>query len=214
MGQGQIYKIDIKSKSSEKINGVDSAKLGFALDNNAFVLSAGNVFKVDLASGRNEKIIEGQDGSDLAVFLGNVYIVSTSGIYKFVPIEKGYADGANYLDAGEIFDASSGLAIDGNVWVTRGNQILKYLRGERQEFEVSGMTASLGQLGKIYTTADSDNLYVVDVANSALLVIGKDGVYKRAYQASEFGRATGLVVDEVSGKMYISVDKKILEGGL
>lgn len=214
VAKGQIYKVDIRSKSSEKINGIDGAKGAFVFDNSAFVLSAGKVFKVDLAGGKQEKIIEGQDGSDLAVFLGNVYIVSTSGIYKFVPIEKGYAPGVNYLEDAETFDTTSHLAIDGTVWVTKNNQIFKYLRGKKQEFSVSGMTASLGQLGKIYTTVDSDNLYVIDVANSALLVIGKDGVYKRAYQGAEFGKAAGLVVDEAGGKMYLAVDKKILGAGL
>lgn len=213
IASGTIFKVDIKSKSVEKVDSVAGVKVGFVFDTNAFILSGGNVFKVDIASGKQEKIISGQDGSDLAVFLGNVYIVSAAGIYKFVPIEKGYAPGVVYLE-GESFDSQSHLAIDGSVWVTKNNQILKYLRGKKQEFAISGMTATPGQLGKIYTAADYDNLYVVDVANSALLVIGKDGVYKRAYQASEFGKATGLVVDEVSGKMYITVDKKILEAGL
>ena len=213
IGSGTIFKVDEKSKSSEKINGVEGAKAGFVFDTNAFILSGGNVFRVDIGSGKQEKVISGQDGSDLAVFLGNVYIVSASGIYKFVPIEKGYAAGVNYLE-GETFDSQSHLAIDGSVWVTKNNQILKYLRGKKQEFAISGITATLGQLGKIYTTVDSNNLYVVDVTNSALLVIGKDGVYKKAYQASEFGKATGLVVDEAGGKMYITVDKKILGAGL
>ena len=60
-----------------------------------------------------------------------------------------------------------------------------------------------------------DNLYVVDAANEALLAIGKDdGILKKSYQAKEFGKATGLVVDEQAGKIYISVDNKILVADL
>ena len=214
VGSGTIFKVDIKSKSVDKINSVEGAKAGLVFDSGAFILSGGNVFKVDIGSGKQEKVIEGQDGSDLAVFLGNVYILSQSGINKFVPVDKGYTQSENYLERAQSFSESSHFAIDGSIWVTDGSQILKYTRGKRDEFTISGLGGSNSQFGEIYTDANLDNLYVVDVANSALLVIGKDGVYKKAYQSPDFGKASALVVDEGAGKMYVSVDNKILEAEL
>lgn len=211
---GAIFKVNIKSKSAEKVALVDGAKIGFFFDNSAFVIAGGSIFKVDITGGKPEKIIEGQGGSDLAVFLGNVYILSQSGINKFVPIDKGYTQSENYLERAQSFSTSSHFAIDGSIWVTSGSQILKYTRGKRDEFTISGLGGSNSQFGEIYTDSDLDNLYVVDVANSALLVIGKDGVYKKAYQSPDFGKASGLVVDEGAGKMYVSVDNKILSAEL
>ena len=106
------------------------------------------------------------------------------------------------------------MAIDGNVWVTSGGNIFKFLRGEKQNFEISGLTGNSSVFGEIYTNGGLDNLYVVDKANSALLVISKDGVYKKAYQASEFSQAKGICVNADESKVFIAVGNKVLETSL
>ena len=188
------------------------------LDNDsAYILTGDAVFEVDLGVGRQsepKKIVAGQVADDLVVFLGNIYLLSFEGIAKFVPIEAGYSGPQVYLDEKVKFAPDSTMAIDGSVWVASGNKIFKFLRGVRQDFEISGLTSTAGEFGMIYTNADLDNLYVVDRINAALLVIDKNGVYQKVYQAEEFGKAADLVVDEVGERMYLAIDNKILEAGL
>ena len=54
----------------------------------------------------------------------------------------------------------------------------------------------------------------MDHANSAVLVVAKDGTYKKSYQSKEFAKLTSIMVDETSGKMYITSGDKIMVAGL
>lgn len=211
---GVVFQIDVKSKETRKVDGVKGARSGFVFDNNAFVFDGSDISKVDLASGKSEKVIEGEKALDIAVFLGNVYLLSNDQIYKYTPFEGGYAKTIDYLSERRQFSEKSRFVIDGSIWVTNGTEILEYLRGEAQDFAISGLTGNIGKFTEIYTDSDSENIYAIDSENGALLVIGKDGIYKEAYQAAEFANAADLVVDEAAGKFYIAVGSKVLEGGL
>jgi len=72
----------------------------------------------------------------------------------------------------------------------------------------------VGEFGVIYTSSQLDNLYVIDSVNSALLVIGKDGIYKRVYQSGEFARTADIVVNPGEKTMYLVSANKILMGKL
>lgn len=185
---------------------------GFVYDNTLFALSGGKVIKLNL-QGVEQEIAEGSGALDMSVFLGNIYLLGADQILKFVPIADGYAQGANYLEQSVTFGAGSRLAIDGSVWITNGSSVLKYTRGVDDNFSISGISG-IGELGEIYTNSDSEKVYVIDKTNSALLVIGKDGLWEKSYNSNEFSRATDLYVDEESGKMYIATGSKILRADL
>ncbi len=191
------------------IGGVADTKSGFVFDNKAFILSGGKVYKVDLATEKSDDLFD-FEASDVAVFLGNVYLPSGDQIAKFVPVVGGYSRSADYLREKANLDAASRLVIDGSVWVTSGSRVLNFLRGENQNFEISGISGQIGTLESIYTSSSLDNIYVVDKGNSALLVIGKDGVYRRAYQSSEFARASDVVISDDEKMMYLGVENKVL----
>lgn len=210
----QIFNIDVEKKSADEIEGRKTTVSGYVYDNYAFVYLGSDVYKIDLASGNSEKAFQGEKAIDIAVFLGNVYLLSDNQIFKHTPIEGGYGEGVGYFNESFQLEVSSRFAIDGSVWVTHGDQISNYLRGEKQEFAISGLVGSGLKLGPIFTDADTANLYVIDILNSALLVIGKDGIYKSSYQSPQFSKAADLVVDEQKGKIYLAVENKVLEADL
>lgn len=180
--------------------------------NNAFFANSDNIKKVDLASEKIKEIAT-EGGLDIDVFFGNVYILNKNQIRKFVPIENGYS-GSDYLgDKIDLAD-SSRMTIDSSVWVTKGGRVLKFTRGNAEDFEISGLVNANFTLGAIYTNPDIDNLYVIDSANSVLLVISKKGVYEKVYQSAEFAKVRDLVVDETAGKMYLAVGSKVLTASL
>ena len=131
-----------------------------------------------------------------------------------MPIEGGYATPANYLASGGSFTSDSRFAIDSLIWVTNGKKIAKYNKGNSEGFDISGIPGEIGELGPIYTSSAIDNLYVIDKLNSAILVIDKDGNYKKALQAPEFSKATDIAVPDTEDKVLISVDSKVLSASL
>src|SRR3989344_1658615 len=211
---GKVHLIDVASQSADEIDGQSGARSAFVYDSKAFIFDGKDVSRVDFATGASDKIIEGQQAQDINVFLGNVYLLGADQIFKYVPIENGYAESVNYLNQKEQFSTNSRLVIDGSIWVSSGSEVFQYLRGDKQGFAISGLSTPVGNLGLIYTDSQVENIYVVDSQNSALLVINKDGVYTKAYQSAEFAGASGLVVDEDNGKFYVAVGSKVLEGEL
>lgn len=210
---GKMFQLDGNGKVGDKADTGNDVTAG-AFSNDGFVLDGGKVYMQSFGLENPKDIADGGSAFDISVFLGNVYLLGPEQIAKYVPIEGGYAKSVDYLNNPEQFSQNSHLVIDGSVWVTNGKSINKYMRGAKEDFSISGLLDPNGEFGEIYTTADSDNLYIVDVSNSALLVIKKDGVYQKAYQSGEFAKSKAVIVDESAGKMYVVAGSKVLVGAL
>lgn len=208
----KIWEIAAGDRSKTEVGAVEGMGSGFVYDNNIFVVAGDKVYKIVVGE-KPKEVVTAAGVQDIAVFLGNIYLLKKEGIDKFVPVVGDYSGPTSYLNAKMEFGGKSRLAIDGSVWVTNDNKIAKFTRGERQDLEISGLPGT-GEFGAIYTKADLDNLYVIDTENLALLVIGKDGVFKRVYQSSEFGKAADLAISDDETAMYIAVEGKVLEAGL
>lgn len=206
--------VDKDGKKVDELGDLGVISAGVTFDKSIFVLLGNKVLKTTFGSNKKEDVASVSGARDMGVFLGNVYILVANQINKFVPVEGGYSKGTDYLEASEDFSTNSRFSIDGSVWVTKGNQVLKYTRGKREDFSIQGLTSANSDFYNIYTSAEADNLYIVDHANSAVLVVGKDGTYKKSYQSGEFAKLTSIMVDEVAGKMYITSGGKILVASL
>lgn len=212
-GKDKIFELDSGGKVIQEYEGISSVKSGAVYDNKAFVLTETGAERLDFSSGKISKIADFV-ARDIGVFFGNVYFLGNNQITKFVPIESGYAEPRDYLEKQEEFGDGSRMAIDSLVWVTKGNKVLKFNRGVLENFEIRGMPLGGGDFGLIFTDSALANLYVVDRTNSVLLVIDKNGEYKRALSSEEFGKASGILVNDSEDKVYISVSSKILSTGL
>lgn len=213
--EGQVYEIDLADGKTRKVGEREGIENSFAYDNMGFLLTGDGVYKVNLGTGASERIIGAKNGfRDMAVFLGNIYLLRGEGIDKYVPLEGGYSDPGDYLNVSTVFEGDLRFAIDGFIWVTSGQKIYKFNRGDDESFQVSGLSGEVGEFGPIYTAIGVENLYVVDRLNSVLLVIDKEGVYKKAYQSPEFEKAADIVVDEEIQKLYLAKEGRILEAGL
>ncbi len=210
----KMYQLDNDGKEKDKIDLESNVTSGYFTGDSGYFISGAKVFKRGFSDTKPKEVADSGGAFDISVFLGNVYLLGSSQIAKYVPIEGGYAKSVDYLNNPEQFSASSRFAIDGSVWVTSGKSINKYLRGAKEDFSITGLSDENGQFGEIFTNAQSENLYVLDISNSALLVIKKDGVYQKAYQSPEFSKASSILVDEAGGKMYISDGSKVLQASL
>lgn len=212
--KASVVKINLADKSKATTNIEKTLKLGTVLANDGYVYSGSDLFKIDLAAGAEKELLKKDGAQDMAVFIGNLYLLTGDGIAKFVPVQSGFVEVANYLSVGFSAASSSRMAIDGSIWITKGSGILNFLQAKPQDFQISGLTSQVGEFGQIYTSSGIDNLYVVDIKNSALLVISKEGVYLKAYQSSEFAKAQDLVIDNEEKKLYLAVGDKVLEADL
>ncbi|MCR4324726.1 MAG: hypothetical protein NUV69_03485 [Candidatus Curtissbacteria bacterium] len=204
----KITVVDSGGETVDEVEGVKGAKTAQVFDSRVFASSGSGVTRVNLGGGEAVRVADGGAG-EVGVFFGNVYLLFGNKIDKHVPVEGGYSGPSAYLSGSYDFGQNPSFAIDGMIWVSGGNKIYKFNRGQEETFSVSGMQGN-PTFGVIYTSGEIDNLYVVDRANSALLVIGKDGVFKSAYQSPEFAKAADVLINEDEQKMYITSENKVL----
>jgi len=108
---------------------------------------------------------------------------------------------------------AAGMSIDGSIWIAmKGGSVLKFTQGVAEPFAISGIDEPVESLAGIYTTVDVGNLYLLDSGRGRVVVVSKKGEYIRQYIASEFRRASSLVVDgSRESAVWVSVEDKVLE---
>jgi len=107
------------------------------------------------------------------------------------------------------------LAVDGDLFVLKNDgQILKYTKGERADFNISGLDPSLAGGKKIYTYTDWKYLYVLDGQEKRLVLLDKNGQLFKQLTADEFDAPSDLAVDETAGLAYVLDKGKVMEIGL
>lgn len=156
-----------------------------------------------------------EDVGGVGVYNGNVYLVDkkTNQIYKFIPSGSGYTKSTYLANASVVpLSNSQSLAIDGSIYVlTKDGSIMKFTKGKGDSFTISGLDQPLSKPTRIFTTQESDNLYVLDNGNSRLVVFDKGGKYQSQYKAGILQTAIDFDISEKDKKAYILSGKKVWE---
>jgi DNA-binding beta-propeller fold protein YncE len=99
------------------------------------------------------------------------------------------------------------MAIDGNVYILHDDgTIYKYLTGELQSFDTSGVPEGFSQPVSLAVDADGDSgrVYVADTGNKRVVVLEPDGTFCAQFHTEEaFDELEALAVDETTGRFYV-----------
>ncbi len=123
----------------------------------------------------------------------------------------GFSKPSNWLTEDVDLSGAVDLTIDGSVYVlTSDGRVLKFLRGNRQEFNLGEMTTPLNQPTAIYTNENSASIYILDPQNKRLVVFDKDGQMKNQYISDTFTDLRGMAIDETTNKAYLLNGSKVV----
>jgi len=156
----------------------------FALENFLYVLTDNSVIRVDGGNLASEEVID-EGGVDVSAFGNNAYLLTGDDILR--------SSGGSYFEDSPLSEATS-LTIDGSIYVFENGEIFKYLRGERADFSLEGLVTPFGEDAMLYTNTELEDLYVLDPANSRVVVLSKEGAYQTQYRSEELSAATSLAV--------------------
>jgi hypothetical protein len=184
-----------------------------------FVLKKGELVVIDADKG---EVIDSQEGKDwgeiidLVGFGGNAYLLDAvkGTIWKYVRTDKGFSSPSRYLKAESLdFKDSVSLGIDGSVWLLFSDgTIIKFTRGVRDAFLVSGLDKEFKEPEKIYTDENLDNLYILDRKNTRVVVISKDtGEYQAQYIWPGIAGAIDIFASEEEGKILLLTGERIYQ---
>ena len=114
------------------------------------------------------------------VYNGALYILDAPSqkIYRWKSGETEFSGRSEWLKEKADADLSQAtdFCIDGNMYVTTtGGSVYKFFTGKKQAFSLAPVEPSLGQVKKIYTTAELTQLFILEGSSKRLVVYNKDG---------------------------------------
>jgi hypothetical protein len=131
-------------------------------------------------------------------------------IWRYVPRDDTYPDPPDryfVTPPPKPLETTLDMAIDGNIYLlyTDGT-ILKFLGGEPQPFDVTGLPGDLGQAVALAVdpAGSSGAVYVADRGNKRIVVLEADGSFRGQLRADgHFDALETLAVDEAARRLYV-----------
>ena len=215
-----VVVIDLESKASRIVVGgdkIDSGKLVGLAGDRGMVVSDELVTIVEIEDGEvvdEVGVDEWGEIEDAVGFGENLYLLDKSvegQIWKYLGVKSGLSSKRSYLK-GEDYDLSEAvsMAIDASVWVLFSDgTIVKYTRGKKDVFVVSGLDQGLEEPIKIFTSPEVENIYVLDQKSMRVVVISKTGEYQAQYLWPGMAGVKDVVVREELKKMFLLTGEKV-----
>jgi len=217
-----VLQVDLKTKASQVVAGGDEFKGAMEVGgspNRIFLLNDNSIQVIDIDG---QKLIASKEGENwgqiqqMFAFSGNVYLLDTQKetIWKYIGIDDGLASGKEYLvEPNPKLKEAVSLAIDGSVWVLlKDGEIIKFTRGKEDAFVLTGLDRQFNEPAKIYTDENLDDLYILDIKNTRIVIINKEtGEYKEQYVWNGIAGATNITVDEKEAKILLLTGQRIYE---
>lgn len=216
-----IYSLEISSLKSTILAGGEDLAGGEQVAvflPKIYLLTKRGIFQFDKETRRQGLVVETNEDwgeiVDLRAFGGNLYLLDKQGeIWKYPGLEAEFGTYRRWLQGTKPdFNDVAGMSIDGSAWVLKtSGKILKYTRGGKDAFIISGLDQPLSNPTAIFTDDDQENLYILDKGNSRVVVIDKSGEYHSQYLWQGMAEVTGLVASEEEKKILLLSANKIYE---
>ena len=170
-------------------------------------------YKIDLAKTKFDKW---ETANAWASYSGNIYLLDgiIGQIYKHAYSSNTFGTSATYINSPSIdIKNSNSLAIDGDVYVLKDGDALKFTKGRLQDFGLKDIPTPWSKIEKpikIYTDADTPSIYVLDGGQRRILEFDKDGHFIHQYALpDEFQDLRDFVVSVKAKKIWV-VNKNAL----
>ena len=212
--------LNLETKAAKEIvSGEDLGRVQAVglTDKRGFITAQDKVTVVDTAKEKIVASVEADGWQKITTARGfgsNLYLLDASPdgqIWKYLGLEEGLSGKRSYL-VGDRFDLSEAvdMAVDGSVWVLFSDgTIVKYTQGKKDAFTVLGLDQNLTEPVKLFTGPEAERLYIIDRANTRVVVVDKNGEYAAQYQWSGIAGVKDLAVAESLGKIFFLTGEKV-----
>ena len=229
---GKIAKFDTRSNAETEIATIQSADgkitaATYSDSQSAFYIKTdkNKIYQLTTDSGDlAEKTVEnGNWGNSisLANYLGNLYFLNTENekIVKYTEGSNNYLTGVDYYSGKSNLNVGADIIIDGNVYVVKNDgAILKISKGKLDSaFAVSGLPTpddTVKSTNKVYTSSDSNSIFIFDNDLGRVIEYSKTGSYKRQFTADNSLKLTNFAVNNKLKKIWLISDSKVFEQDL
>ncbi|MFH1392356.1 MAG: hypothetical protein ABIG90_01570, partial [bacterium] len=128
---------------------------------------------------------------DISSYNQFIYALGENQIYRYSRTLAGFSGPYSWLKQKTDFVNPISMAIDGDIYVLDNDQVLKFFRGIREDFNLN---LELNQPIKIFTLPNLNNLYVLE--KNRLLVFDKTGQLISQITSAQFTNLKDIWVDK------------------
>jgi hypothetical protein len=165
-------------------------------------------------AGFSQNVPQGNKGVGLVFYTNNrVYTADTQNnqVVNFLVAAKNFSKPIVAITNAGNLSETTGMAIDGSVYLYNGNTVVKYSSGKLSDFTLPILAQPLGSGGKIYTAKDVNTVYVLDPKNKRILLLDKKGNLVHMLTSDQFTNLKDFVVDEKNKTIFVLNDNTLLK---
>ncbi len=155
-----------------------------------------------------------QSVEDITAYNGNLYLLSAAAqqIVKMQPQGDGFDAGTLWITSlnSNISNAQS-LSVDGNIWLLTSNNLYKFSSGLEQNFVLATIDPPMQTAKSIWTSPESNYIYILDPAGSRIIVVDKEGNFITQYNNPDFQGAIDIFVNEEKKSIIVGTQTRLLQ---
>ncbi|MCL4397872.1 hypothetical protein M1403_02465 [Patescibacteria group bacterium] len=217
---GAVYSLGTKSKTAAIVGGAADFKSNNYIDATAdtvYVYTPSGIESINRTTNSVKVLLPLSSDfvkiRGLKTFGGNLYLLDTDGsqIWKYQGTDFGFsASPSAYLRAGSAdFTNVNSFAIDGTIFVlSNSGNVANFSGGYAQDFSVSGLDKPLNNPTSIFTSDETNNLYILDSGNNRVVVLDKKGNYQAQYVSPDI-KGSLILADETVKKVFLLSGAKV-----
>ena len=204
--------IDLETKKSFPLSsnfqnpelslGMDDLNLIFIVKNNkvtSLAPTSGKFQANSIAFPEKAKI------ADAKTYLTYLYLLdgNNNQIYRYPRAEGGFGEKSTWLKETLDLSGAKSLAINENIFVINGQNILKLFRGKNQPYTPEKTVTPISP-DKLYAQNTSTNLYILDKTNARIIKLDGDGKILAQYYNASIADTINFSVSEKTNLVYLS----------
>ncbi len=142
----------------------------------------------------------------IATYQNRVYALNIADqtIVRFNRSANSLGAGAKWLKETAVLSAARGLAVDGSIYVLQPDGLVEvYANGRRSAFTLTVIDPPLNNATRLWTDANSKNIYLVDPANQRVAVFSKTGQLVDQYTSTAWSNLRDVAVNEKTKTAYV-----------
>ncbi len=211
--QKSVYAINIMEKTAATITDLKQDILSLkspaiADNNNIYYLNEKKLllFRPDDLDFKNLTIdFNGTSPIAIDTYSSRLYILtSNGGILRYNRNGFSFSSPYAWLPPKSYLKNAIDISIDGHVYVLlQSGEIIKFLRGERQDFKLEKVEPPLEQAKSFFVSPEQKFIYLLDDKLKRLLIYDKTGQFILQYQYPELTSLDDFFVFEKEKKIYL-----------
>jgi len=158
---------------------------------------------------------ENMNIQNLAVYRSRFYYLDsqTNQIYRHQRGTFGFGPRTLWIQDPDLnIQDGVSLVIDGSIYLLKSNgQLLELFQGYEQDFSLDTIDPNLSSAQKVWTSEDSNYIYILDNQNKRLVQFDKQGNLVNQYFSDQFNDLKDFSVDETNSKAFILAGSKLFE---